>query len=420
MICVLVLGAGEDWEKTVLSVLEPEREITVLRRCMDVADLLAAASTDQAQAAVVDLATPGFDLSAVQELRGHGVLCVAVADAPRHDDVQARAQRLGISQVIGSSELSGLPTMLGGLPVQQPFVPVTVGLTPTSRRILTVWGPHGAPGRTTVAVALAAEWARRSRPVTLVDADPCAASISQSLGLLEESSGLLAAVRTVQNGGQAHDLLRHLRRLTPHLDVLTGLPRPDRWNEVRLEAMAQVLDLARQRTDLVLDTGACAEEGPPSRPSRHGMTRQALEVADDVVVVGLADPVGLTRLVQALADLSDLAPTARRHVVLNRMRPTLGWSAAQVREMLAPFVGSTLVHALPEDRTAADRALSSGRSVVENRRGPLAAALSRLADTLEGPKLPLAHLPEGDAPATRAPRIRGRLRRRTGSTARPR
>ena len=60
-----------------------------------------------------------------------------------------------------------------------------------------VWGPTGAPGRTTLAIGLAAELAGSGLPTVLVDADTYGASVAQCLGLLDESSGLATAAMDV-------------------------------------------------------------------------------------------------------------------------------------------------------------------------------------------------------------------------------
>ena len=65
--------------------------------------------------------------------------------------------------------------------------------------MVAVWGPAGAPGRTTVATGLAAVLATRG-PTMLVDADPYGGSVAQVLGVLDEVSGLLAAARLAGSG----------------------------------------------------------------------------------------------------------------------------------------------------------------------------------------------------------------------------
>src|SRR4029453_9703517 len=103
----------------------------------------------------------------------------------------------------------------------------------------------------------------------------------------------------------------------------------DRWVEVRCGAVEHLLEVARGHGQVVVDTGFSLEEDPRSdfgaRPARHRMTLGALEVADDVVVVGNADPVGLSRLARALVELRDLTGGAPVRGVVNRMGATRGW-----------------------------------------------------------------------------------------------
>ena len=77
-------------------------------------------------------------------------------------------------------------------------------------------------------------------------------------------------------------------------------------------------------------------------------------------MVGSADPVGLTRLARGLVDLRERCAGAPVRVVVNRMRPTLGWSERDIVGMVEGFARLAGVHFLPDDRAAADRALSTG------------------------------------------------------------
>jgi hypothetical protein len=86
-------------------------------------------------------------------------------------------------------------------------------------------------------------------------------------------------------------------------------------------------------------------------------------------------------------------------VVVNRMRPTLGWSEKDIAGMVEGFTRLTGLHFLPDDRAAVDRALVAGRSVVESGDSALGGAIGEIADEL---------LPES---AVVGPA--GRLRRRT-------
>ncbi len=54
-----------------------------------------------------------------------------------------------------------------------------------------------------------------------------------------------------------------------------------------------------------------------------------LEEADEVIVVGTADPVGLTRLIRAIHEVRAVVPSVNLRVVVNRIRSgSLGSSPA--------------------------------------------------------------------------------------------
>jgi hypothetical protein len=106
-------------------------------------------------------------------------------------------------------------------------------------------------------------------------------------------------------------------------------------------------------------------------------------------VVGAADPVGLARLARGLVELEDAVPGVSPRVVVNRTRPTLGWSDQEIRDMVEGFARPVGLHFLPEDRAAADRALMAGKSLVESGESPLRSAIGDLArGLLDGEDVP--------------------------------
>ena len=172
--------------------------------------------------------------------------------------------------------------------------------------------------------------------------------------------------------------------------MLTGLPRADRWREVRPAAFDDLLDEAAHLASyVVLDAGFSLEADPADQlgggaPPRDQMTVTAVQRADEVVVVGAADPVGLARLARGLVDLRDVVPGVRPRVVVNRTRPSLGWSDREIRGMVEGFVTPLDVHFLPDDRAAADRALMAGRSLAESGESSLRTAVAELARGVAG------------------------------------
>lgn len=394
MLCVLVLASGAGWESKALDRLNGHGRIVVLKRCVDVDDLLATAATGQADAVVLTLDAPGLDPAAVAHLRRHGVRPVAVVDSTTDLDVLGRAQRLDVGVLVAVHDLVALPdalTRAEELGDTRPRAEEAAPAEPVlpqrpAHRVVVVWGPGGAPGRTTVAVSLAAELARRGAPALLIDADPYGGSVAQQLGILDEVSGLLSAARLAGAGQLGERFASTCRSLGDHLAVMTGLPRPDRWIEVRPAHVEQILAEGSVRGHVVVDTGFGLEEEPGSeygaRPPRNAMTLAALAVADEIVVVGAADPVGLSRLARGLVELRDRTHGAGVRVVVNRMRGSLGWSEREIAGMVEGFARVSGLHFLPEDRAATDRALVAGRSLVETGDSALARALVEVADAL--------------------------------------
>jgi MinD-like ATPase involved in chromosome partitioning or flagellar assembly len=395
-VVILIVASGAAWEPEALRLLGDHPRIVVLKRCVDVDDLLAAATAGQADVAVVGLDAPGLDRAAVDHLRAHGVRPVAIAaGGATLDGGRLRAGRIGIPAVVTDDHLDTLADAIcaddrPSTVVRRPLDPAPLGppgqqTRAVAGRVVAVWGPAGA-GRTTLAAALAAELARRRRRVVLVDADPYGGAVAQQLGILDEVSGLLAAVR-LDGAGQLEQRLGSVQRgIDQHLSVVTGLPRADRWVEVRSGTVDHLLSLASAGAEVVVDTGFSVEEDAMpdlgGRPGRNQMTIEALDAADDVLVVGGADPVGLSRLARAIVELRERRSGRGVQVVVNRMRPSLGWTEREIVAMVSGFARPSAVHFLPDDQPAVDRALVSGRTLVETGESDLARAVARLADSL--------------------------------------
>lgn len=398
---VLVAVGAVDFESDVLSAAA-SRDLHVVRRCVDVADLLATAATRQAAVALVSSALVGLDTEVLARLRDERVAVVGVVD----DEASLQPtllRRLGVDAVVTAAGLVDLREIVddvlaettGSSPVADEMP--ESGSTayddgPPARRgsVVAVWGATGAPGRSVTALGLASSYAQSGVSTLLLDADVYGGSQAQLLGLLDESSGLLAAARTANRGGLDVDQLAgHARAVTPTLRVLTGLPRSDRWVELSPVLLRRVIETARSLCQVVVvDCAFCVEldeeiSYDTAAPRRNGATLTALEVADRVVVVGAADPVGLGRLFRALSDLAVQVPAASPSVVVNRTRASLGWSnddvAATVRRTCQVEVDAFL----PDDPAACDRAVVHGQSLVECAPGSkLAKGVRRLADAL--------------------------------------
>lgn len=381
---VLVALGTHVAEPDVLTAVD-RSDLHVVRRCVDIADLLSAAAGRQAVVSLVSADLVGLDADVVDQVQTHGVTVVGVV-ATSEDPDEALLRSLGITHVGSADDLVTLLELVtaaaasdrspGSEDRSGEVGPGSVSTDPAahlrSGLVVAVWGPTGAPGRSLVASSLSAALAGAGCQTLLVDADVYGGCTAIRLGVLDEASGLLAAARDANRGAlQPAVLAEHARTVNPRLRVLTGLPRADRWPEVKAVLMGRIVETARGLAEFtVVDCGFSLERDEElifdtAAPRRNGATFEVLERADVVLVVGGADPVGLSRLIRGIDELGAAVPTVRPWVVVNRLRPSLGWSAQDVGAMLRDALGPVRLSFLPDDPAAVDRALVDGRTLAE-------------------------------------------------------
>ena len=440
-------------EAEFVRVIEAAADVTLVRRCADVEELLSAGAAGVARVAVVSPDLRGLDRDALRHLAGHGVR-VAGLVATDDEEGERRLRQLGVATILrpvddaatvaralvalAGATTSGTPvadaTVVGaaspsagagadrGRPVGGSAEDDTDVDPPVPTPVTMVWGPTGAPGRTTVAVTLAAQLAAAGVRTLLVDLDTWGASVAQVLGLVDEAPGVAAAARASEQGTlDVRGLARLAPEVVPGLRVLTGLPRADRWPELRAAAVEDVLRLARGVADhVVVDTGFAVEDDEElsydtAAPRRNAATLTALEASDQLVVVGAADPVGLQRLVRAVQDIAVL-PSPRPTIVVTKVRASVAGRHPEraIGDVLRRFAGMDGVRFLPWAPDECDLALLAGRSLVEVApRSDLTVAVAELAAALD---------PRVAAPSAGGRRTASRVGRRAlgGEGVRPR
>ncbi|PSL38838.1 Flp pilus assembly CpaE family ATPase [Labedella gwakjiensis] len=273
---------------------------------------------------------------------------------------------------------------------------LVIGATATARAVthsggvVAVWGPSGAPGRTTVAITIAHELARSGATVALVDADTVGSSVAASLGMLDEAPGLAAACRLVGQDALTTDELERVARDHPvdagRLAVLTGISRSSRWPELSADRVSRTLDLCRSWADhVVIDSGFSLEDDEELSsdlfaPRRNAATVASLRSADRIVAVGAADPVGVTRFIRAYSELREIVGDTRVDTVMNRVRSsTIGVGAGhQLVTTLRRFGGIEDAVLVPNDARTADAAVLEARPMGEvSPRSPAVAEIRR-------------------------------------------
>jgi len=373
--------------------------VHVVRRCADLVELLSAAASGLARAVVLSADLQRLDRDALAQLTAVGVAVVGLVE-PNDQAGAHRLMNLGVQRVLPAdtpaeeiaqvvsvavAELTEAQVARARLGIADPGAAMPAvpaghrsGPAPSPRphgQVISVWGPVGSPGRTTVAITLAAELAACGQETLLIDADTYGASVAQSLGLLDESAGLAAAARAANQGsldvGRLGDLAPPV---SERLRVLTGLPRSRRWPELRAAALDDVWQHARRLAGwTVIDAGFGLETDEElmfdaAAPRRHGATLSAIAAADHVLAVGSAEPIGLQRLLSGLQDLAEMVPSGVPiQVVVTRVREGAvgGKPDERVRAALERYAGVRDAVLIPDDRVALDAAMLSGRSLIE-------------------------------------------------------
>lgn len=371
---LVTCAGGAPWEAPLVRGLQRrELGVELVRRCVDHGELLGVALRDRPRVAVVAAELPWLDRDLVGTLHDHGVTVVAIEAVGSLRPLD----RIGVSHRLpagtGAEEVAALLHRIGG--AAQPAV--AAGLPPNSGgepdrsrgRLLAVWGAPGAPGRTTVAVHLALEAARRGRRTVLVDGDAWSATIAQLLAL-EEAPSVARAARLGADGWP-QPIESCLQAGPFGCSVLAGLARAELWPEVREHAWRAVLDAVREVADLVVvDLAAPIEEDEelafdrvPYR--RNLMTLGVLEAADDVALVTAGDPIGVRRGIVAHRTLAEARPAvaSRVAVVVNRA-PRAARRLQDCSTLLEDWTGTPPLGFLPAE-PALERVSWEGRPLHE-------------------------------------------------------
>jgi MinD-like ATPase involved in chromosome partitioning or flagellar assembly len=359
----------------------------VVARCDnadELASVLALSGTERALVA----AEPRYLTSRLMaEADAQGVRLVALADG---DTGSRFAASLGLQEVVlVDAGWEAVEAALRGDDLRA--VPPSVS---KSGQVIAVWGPAGSPGRTTMAVNVAAELAAAGHTVALADVDTHSGSVAPTLGLLDEAPGFAAACRLA--GADSLDLqqLERIgeRYLSAHGSfwVLTGIGRPSRWPELSASRVVGTLQACREWVDYtVVDTGFSLENDEEissdlHAPRRNAATIAALRDADLVIAVGAADPVGLSRFLRAHVDLMETVVTDRVLVAMNKIRPgAIGPSpAAQVANSLERFGGISDPVMVPHDQPTLDAAILAGKTLYDVApKSPVRAAIGQLVSS---------------------------------------
>ena len=323
-------------------------------RCLERTELLASVRGARIDLVVI-VGNPAwldpYALSTMVEHRSH-VVGFAV------DPLEAEGlRRLGIE--IASPGTSAQELLAGVTRIEPTLPPPEPKPSSPRGRLVAVWGPKGAPGRSTVAVELAAEIAAQEPATALVDGDTYGGDLAQMLAVVEELPTIVWAAQSASDGtlGQG-SIASMLRRTSANGPVLLpGINRSELWSDITLFGWERLLDVftATFRYTIV-DVGFGLENDDRLQHGRDRLARQTIQEADSVVAVCRADPTGLKTFLWSAERLKEIRPLDEVFVVANRVA---SGDADEVRYILKKHLGKRPLICIPSRdqdlRAALDR-----------------------------------------------------------------
>lgn len=407
--------------------------LEIVARCSGADELAAQITALRPQLVVVAGSPQHLTARVVAACDGAGARLVVAASTPAerrhtrglgvHDAIEGPLSWEEVGAAVAPAHPAVVEPPLGRPASEIGATPDVVDAPPRASTVIAVWGAGGAPGRTSVAIAIAAELADAGLRVALADADTHGASIAPALGLLDEAPGFAAACRLASTDSldrrEFERIAEWHRSGASGFWVLTGIGRPSRWPELSAARVEGVIAAARDWVDvLVIDTAAPLEQDEELSsdllaPRRNAATLAAVRAADHVVALAAADPVGLARYLRAHSELLDLADADHVITVVTKVRSSaIGLNPqAQIRQTLSRFGGIDDPVLVPWDSFAFDAALLSGRTLREVApRSPARLALRRLV--AERLRVPTVALPLTRSAARFASRSAARAARR--------
>ncbi|MCX6477959.1 MAG: AAA family ATPase [Micrococcales bacterium] len=224
--------------------------------------------------------------------------------------------------------------------------------------VIAVTSPHGSTGKTTVAINIALELAAEKARVLLIDGDIQGPAVANHFALTQQPAGLQAALRIASQ--QRFDL-EQLERLSFQFQRSTLRIMPGSQNfpsqPFDQESVANILETARSGYEFtVVDLGSLSAD---ANGTQSELTNAIIALADRTIVVCLADPIGIFRLL----GIENLIAASSKTVdlVMNRVRNSVIASARREIAITLQRLSTLEPKAyLPDDPQHIDQAVRTG------------------------------------------------------------
>lgn len=355
---LITLSGDASREPEVAAAVSAEASLELVLRCVDRVEALAAIRGASIHLILAVGPVGWFDHQCLQEARAQGVRVMGMAADP----VEVELLEVAGIEVLPAD--TGVPGLAEAMMLTEPNEPTPTATGPAGK-VIAVWGPKGAPGRTSVAIEVAMTLALSESRTLLADADLYGGDVAQLLGIVEELMGIVPLARKAAKGELSLPTWPELLRRVgpPGPVVLPGTIRAELWREVSGFGWDALLEASRRTFRFsVVDVGFCLEAGSfdGGADGRNGVARTTVAAADQVVAVVRPDPIGMKAFLWALSDHDDLELRDRALVVLNRARRG---DCREARALLRRHLGRPPVAEIPERADLFARAIWQGDPV---------------------------------------------------------
>ena len=236
--------------------------------------------------------------------------------------------------------------------------------------VIAVSSPHGSQGKTTVAINLALELASQRARVLLIDGDLSASSIANHFLLSDLPAGLPGAIRVASQNRFDMDQLERLTLPVAKstLSIMPGFSSPPD-TEVDTKALGRILETAKASFEYtVIDLGSIGLADPSL--VAQTFTETVLEIADKKLIVCLADPIGIFRLLATEQKVLELASDLL--LLMNRVRNSvIPVAKREIAITLQRLSQLEVACYLPDDPQQIDQAIRTGVPAVSLSRSGL-------------------------------------------------
>lgn len=294
--------SGEKFESNLISRLShPASQIRVIDRCLDAAELLAYLRANQVDLVILSVDLPRLSPQVAKELRAiTKTLCLVEAGDL---DALELAQKLILPSFEVTENFNHLMQSI------REFVGNEIPIkkqTESVSELICFCSSSSSPGVSSMAIAFA-DLVSNSKRVCLIDLSLKTPDLAANLNLNSASSGLALVTHLAMRGElNTAELANRCIQVKQNLRVLPGIPSPNRWSDLDLEAILEVVAVARELDDVVvIDLGGIEFLDTALADKRETWLIEILNLATSKIGVIAGDPISLLRGVNWLSRMNN-------------------------------------------------------------------------------------------------------------------